>query len=233
MPDQAYIAGIPLSGVDSLARWTAASAFGGPAPIPDADLFCSEAATRSFAGRNPDARILLCLRDPVELAWSLHAVAAKSRTVSMSDFEAAWPGYRDLVRQGARLALLLSMVDRKQLHLVVHGDLSRNPEAVRDGIYRFLSCENEATRGNPRLEAIEACVKNSRSAMTPRPSPLARLALLARQARARIPGPGRAPAPPRPIRAIPPDIRERVAADLSEDVALISVFADRDLSHWL
>lgn len=95
---------------------------------------------------NPDMRIILALRDPVDRAWSnhLHEVRLGHFTGTDITFEAGLrnnPMYVEQSLYGKHLGRWLSVFGRDRVHVAFQEDIERDPagEAVR--LYRFLGVD--------------------------------------------------------------------------------------------
>src|SRR5690606_2851732 len=93
----------------------------------------------------PDARFLVCVRNPVDLAVSCHRTQLVALNEDEPDFARAWQRHRDgglpdtdpldpklldytaVGQIGAALERMLTVVPRDQVHVVVFDDLARDP----------------------------------------------------------------------------------------------------------
>lgn len=140
----------------------------------------SRAAAGAIAGYAPDARIVVCLRDPFALLRSWHAYLHFCLEEDIADFRAALDAeprrraaaggggtmpvstqhperlyYRDFIRLSAQIERYLAVFPREQLHFVVLEELERDPRAAHAALLAFL--------GLPPVMPANFEVRNARS----------------------------------------------------------------------
>lgn len=97
---------------------------------------------------NPKARILILLRNPVDVMHSLHSSALYSLE-PVTDFEAALEadskrtgpehiGYRDFVDFPRQVKTYFTIFGRTSVHVIIFDDLKRDPGSVYEKTLRFL-----------------------------------------------------------------------------------------------
>ena len=91
----------------------------------------SRNALRNIRDFSPDARIIIMLRNPIELVHSFHAQAMYSYIEDEADLEAAW-NLQDLRRQGQRIPEGNQVVET-----LMYGDLGRLGEQVENALSIF------------------------------------------------------------------------------------------------
>jgi hypothetical protein len=212
----------------------------------------SRSAAAEIKRAVPDARIIVQLRDPVDVLYSLHGLRVLSGYEDIWDFEAAlaaepdraagrrpWPSrlplYRETVRFADQVARLFAVFGRQAVHVIIYDDLRRDATAVAAEALRFLGVEPVAPAGFPVVN----------------PSGLPRIRGFPRTLR-RLPGLmalGRLVVPTRHrvavwrrlrklnMRATPrpplaPSVRERLQAELRDEVARLEDLLGRDLARW-
>ncbi len=132
----------------------------------------SSVAVQNIRQFNPDAKIIVMLRNPVELAYSLHSEMLFNCNENVEDFMQAWhleqarkqgrnipPGcrdvkvlfYRDIALLGEQVERLLNIFPRKQVHFVWMEELQANPRQVYCDVLDFLSVPDD---GRERFERI-------------------------------------------------------------------------------
>jgi len=134
-------------------------------------------APQRIAAELPNARLILCARDPVERAWS-HYQYEVARGFEDLPFRAALEqesermhGQHDLLLAGERsashrhhsylargryiehLEMVEEHIDRSQIHLVVSEELFVNPEATLNELWKFLQLPARRVEAIPRLKA--------------------------------------------------------------------------------
>jgi hypothetical protein len=213
----------------------------------------SKLAVPGILAFNPAARFIVMLRNPIEMAASLHSEAVKTLTEDVCDFRRAW-GLQDQRRQGLRLPRLcyqkefvlygefcklgeqlqrlFRTVDRERVHLILFDDLTRHPRRVYQDTLRFLQVPDDGR--------VEFPVRNS--FQQPRLGLMRDSAILLAAARKRLPirkgfglmrGITRLMSKPGARPSLPIDFHRELADYFSSDIALLGDLLGRDLSYWL
>lgn len=138
-------------------------------------LYSTEAARnmRAFA---PAARIIVMLRNPVDLIHSMHQQALYNFNEDEPDFERAWRlqearkrgehiprgcraeqilQYGDVGALGTQLRRLLAIFPREQVLSLFFDDLLEDPASVYEATLRFLGVESDGRRDFPRVNAAK------------------------------------------------------------------------------
>ena len=108
----------------------------------------SERAPHAIKAFNPKARILIMLRNPVDVMHSLHSLALYSLE-PLTDFKAALEadskrrgpgriGYRDFVDFPRQVETYFATFGRTSVHVIIFDDLKRDPGSVYENALRFL-----------------------------------------------------------------------------------------------
>jgi hypothetical protein len=220
----------------------------------------SRTALPALLEHNPRVRIILSVRNPLEMvvshhsqkiyafeenerdfarAWALSAARAEGRAVESCCRASRYLDYRAIGRLGEQIQRAKGFVPGCQLHIVVFDDLQTDPAAVHRDILSFLGLAPEEREGfpvtNTRQEHALSLV--SRFLMHP-PPPLREAKQRFRQA---FPASAKAigkllyglnrRAPAK--NKLPADLRAEMIAAFADDVVLLSRLLERDLSHWL
>jgi hypothetical protein len=144
-----------------------------------------EASTRYFASRqaiknildySPDARFVVMLRNPIEMAPSLHEQTVFKGDEDVDDFEQAWqlqgaraegknipadcvePGlcqYGYICELGRHLERTLKLVDRSRVHVILLDDLRADSLAVYRQLLVFLDVPDDGRKQFPVLNAAK------------------------------------------------------------------------------
>lgn len=108
----------------------------------------SERAPKEIKAFSPDARIVIMLRNPVDVMHSLHSSALHSRE-PVADFEAAVEadarrsgpehiGYREFTDFLRQVQTYFDLFGRENVHTIIFDDLKENPGSVYQDTLRFL-----------------------------------------------------------------------------------------------
>lgn len=119
----------------------------------------SETAIPAIRSYSPDAKFLVAIRNPYEMAVSLHSHALRGNYENQHDFNIAWKLqkfrrmgsyvpkrcphpllllYEDRCAIGDQIERLYNMVPSENVCLVFFDDLKNNPGRLYSKIYRFL-----------------------------------------------------------------------------------------------
>jgi hypothetical protein len=115
-----------------------------------------------IAELNPDMRLLVCLREPVDRAFSDYLDLLKNGQFDgpFSDALEQFPRLLDRGRYATHLQRYLDLFPRQQLHVSLFDDLRTDPQAYADEVFGFLAVR--------RLELPAADLKSRMPAGTPR-----------------------------------------------------------------
>src|SRR5262245_16101641 len=137
----------------------------------------SQVAVANILEFNPLARFIVLLRNPVEMAASLHAQLVYNFHESVTDFGAAWAlqerrsrgldipkhcrlpqflQYRAACSLGAQVERLLHTVDSQRVHFVLLDDVEAAPRAAWLGILAFLGVADDGRTEFPVLNSRRA-----------------------------------------------------------------------------
>lgn len=113
----------------------------------------SPEAPKRIRALMPHAKLIVCLRNPVNRAYSHYRKRnQKEKTVYTTFDEAVRNEYNRLVLPGfyhAHLSRYLAVFPREQIHVILYDDILERPRDVVRDVYRFLgvdaSFEPEAT----------------------------------------------------------------------------------------
>jgi hypothetical protein len=231
--------------VKSLAEYQALFAeAGGAVRVGEASpiyLECPQAAGRIHE-LLPAARLVCCLRHPVERAYADYLMYLSQRGRPFdpardltADSPWARPGSRwmEVSRYSVQLARYLELFPREQIHVFLFDDLKRSTIDAVQGIYRFLRIDPEFVPdletshnvgGLPASRLLES-VLTSRNLRLMVESWIPKRAVdWARGIRAR----NMRKAPP-----LPADLRQALTARMRDDIVQTARLIDRDLEHWL
>jgi hypothetical protein len=233
----------------------------GHAAVGEASIFYmySDSAIAGIRERLPSARLLVMLRNPVELAVSMHAQALRTRDETVTDFAAAWAlcaerrdGHRVPARcrdgkillydrlplLGLQLQRLLEMVPKSQLGWWFYDDFAANPARVYREVLSFLGVGYDGRNDFPRVNERKRARSQVLAQFTQKtPEPLVRAAMRVKR-RAGIERLGVLAAlrsanfVPARKQAIAPALLDEMRAHFAPDVRLLEKLTGRNLAQW-
>ncbi|MEO1474580.1 MAG: sulfotransferase [Pseudomonadota bacterium] len=107
--------------------------------------FYNPAVPERVAAYNPDTKLILALRDPVERAFSnhLHEYRAGNISPGKSFLEGIEnnPCYIEQSRYAKHLEAWRAWFSPEQMHIVIFEEIRQNPQAIVHGVYDFLGVE--------------------------------------------------------------------------------------------
>jgi hypothetical protein len=124
----------------------------------------SAAAVSNILAYNPDARFIVLLRNPIEMAPSLHEELVFTGREDVADFAGAWNlqearrqgahlppmvwepkylQYGDLCSLGAQVERLFGLVPRERVKIILLEDLIGDPGGVYRSVLRFLGVDDD------------------------------------------------------------------------------------------
>lgn len=202
----------------------------------------SRAAPQAIRDSSPEARILVMLRDPIEMMQSLYSLYRRTQNESLTDFSAALRAQPERERgenlpsgcyfpEGLRytqVALYSEKVERyfevfgrNQVHVVLFDDFVGRPRETYRDVCRFLGVDDSF---EPELDV-------ARATRAIRPLVLKQLRTTAPEIRERMRGGGRRHAGPRRT-DLTDDERRRLRDHFRPDVEALERLLDRDLGRW-
>lgn len=129
----------------------------------------SAVAVKSILDYSPDARFLVMLRNPVDLALSWHSEAQYSEYETERDFEKAWTerveggavfrgkgdpdlmNYGKVASIGSQLKALFDIVPNERVKVILHEDFSADNSLVYRDVLSFLGLEDDGRVDFPRV----------------------------------------------------------------------------------
>lgn len=224
------------------------------------DYLYSSVALANIRAFNPEARIVAIVRNPVDMAISLHRQLLFARYENQPDFELAWQlqasrrqghnipaecrapmylQYADACRLGFQVEQLLATFPRAQVKVLVFDDLIADTAAVYRDVLRFLGLPDDGRSSFERINEAKQARWAWAAGLIARGKPWAvSAALKFRTATGLNPLPlmKRALAF-NETKAVKQQIsgkfRKELVAAFQEDVQLLSELLGRDLTHWL
>lgn len=205
----------------------------------------------------PNARFLVCLRNPVDLVVSYHRTQLVALNEGEPDFDKAWQRHRDGERPGtdplddklldytrvgqvgAALERMLGIVGRDRVHVIVFDDLADDPLGVWSDLASFVGLDDSVfpplTPQNPSNKAARWATLRR---LTHRPPPALEGSVRRLRQWSRTTGaPGVAALKRRMWRleerpVASPAVRHELRDFFKADVELLSEVIGRDLGSW-
>jgi hypothetical protein len=214
----------------------------------------SQVAVRNILGFNPEARFIAMVRNPIDMAMSLHSYSLQELTEDVEDFEAAWrlqderrqgrrlptvnyqPDfvlYGPFCRLGEQLQRLYGQVERSRVHVVVFDDLCADAAGVYRETLAFLGLQDDGRKvyptrnvtGVPRFKAVHRLLASLLALRQSLPLPRLGLDVFSRLKRLNVAAGAR--------KGISADFRRELSEYFRSDVELLSALIERDLTSWL
>lgn len=211
---------------------------------------------------DPDARFVLSVRNPVELAPSFHARLLYTTDEDVPDFATAWSlqearargegiprrcreprmlQYREVCSLAAPVEAFLGAIGRERCHVVVFDDLAADPRKAYVSLLEFLGLDDDGRTAFARKRENRDVARTwLQRLMIHPPRPVA--SWLARRERRGLALPLWVRSLRRRIKhantrkvartPLSPELRETLRATFAADVDRLGRVIGRDLSHW-
>lgn len=213
----------------------------------------SKLAAQEIRDFDPAARIIIMLRHPVDMMYSMHARNLMDGNEVIKDFAAALEAeprrksgrslpascffrqglyYRDLARFAEQVKRYQDQFDRTQIHVTMFDDLKAEPQESLNKVFTFLGLEKLdrpalmlANKSvTVRSPALAGFLRDPPGALRRLPAGL-RQALIWRLNRWNTATPARPP--------IDQALRRQLVEEFSADIRELGSLLQRDLSNWL
>ncbi|HEX3763200.1 MAG TPA: sulfotransferase [Kofleriaceae bacterium] len=232
----------PLAVTDEASYRSLFEGAGGARVVGEGSVFylMSQRAADEIRQFSPSAKILIMLRDPLDMMHSLHALYTRTRNEDLDDFEAAVAAqpdrlhgrrlpprcyfpeglqYTAMARYATQVERFVRAFGRERVHVIMFDDLMRDTAGEYRRLLAFLEvadhpAEFDVGKATERIRPI--ILRQMRAA-----SPEIRRKLKTGDFHAGARG-----AP------ISPALRARLGAELLPDVERLSHVLDRDLTRW-
>jgi hypothetical protein len=222
----------------------------------------SENAAAEMKAFNPDARVIIMLRNPVEMIHSLYyqfrfdgnehlesfgdALAAEDdrragRRLGRQHYFAQGLVYRDAARYARQVERYFHAFGRDRVHVIIYDDFAANPDAAFHRTLEFLGVAPHAIQGGARVINGNKHVKNPVLRAVLNDPSLRRAVLAARPwlPKAIFSTLGRTEARLRRLNTSPvartalaPELRQRLNEEFAPEVERLSALLGRDLTGW-
>lgn len=216
----------------------------------------SARAAEEMCAFNPDMRVVLGLRDPVDAVYSLHAQLLRNRLgdEDISDFAealAAEPDrlegrrlpkgtplpsalyYRQAVRFGTQVARYQAVLGPDQVHVVLLEDWRQAPEQTWQGLCAFLELDPHH-QPDFRVVNTNKAVRSEGLRSLIRRTPAGLKDAIPLGARAKLRKSLRSLNAKKAQRApMDPDLAAQLRREFRPEVEHLAALIDRDLGHWM
>lgn len=186
---------------------------------------------------NPAARLIVCLRNPIEMAPSCHAQLLKSGSELERNFALAWSKstrYRETCLLGKQVETLLEHAHREQIIFLLSEDMQRDARSSYLSTLQFLGVDDDGRREfhseNVRLvprNTLLPVLANYAYRLKHRLGVHRRLGLWNRFSHLNLRSPSAEET------SVPVSIRADMNEFFRDDVQKLAVLIDRNLDHWL
>jgi len=110
--------------------------------------FCDNNVPERIHHYNPDIKLLLCLRNPVDRAFShhLHEIMRNRLPKNLYGFSDALkhnPSYIEMGRYATQLEHYLKLFTLSQIHVILLDDITSKPATVMRNLFRFLEVDDK------------------------------------------------------------------------------------------
>lgn len=220
-------------------------------------LYSHEAAEEIFEF-NPEARIVVMLRNPVDQMYSFHSERLYGQNEDIADFVEALKAeeerkhgeripslarlvqgcfYRDVARFSQQVERYLDVFGADRVHVIIHDDMRADPEGVFRDVARFLEIDEGfvpefvEVNGNkvPRFAALQRILRDRNSGWRR----LLRAALPANLRKRVFRSVGRANTVGVTRQKMDPALRSELQHEFDFEVRRLSALIGRDLIHWV
>ncbi len=220
-------------------------------------LYSSEAIA-NIKKYNPDARLVVMLRNPVDMVYSMHAQHLYSTTEHIESFADAWAHtavrretgtvnrervlknhfYDDIAAYGSQLERLYTYFPREQVHVILYDDFKQDTAGCYRDLLDFLELDDDGRTEFPVVNANnEHKHKWLGRLLQQPPAPLVNALRLVKRLlgihRLGLIGKLDALNAQDVKRASLDDtLRQDVATNYAKEIDKLSALLGRDLSHW-
>jgi hypothetical protein len=204
-----------------------------------------EAVAERIYQYNPNVRLLVCLRNPVDRAWSQYQ-AGKAGWSGRTFWEVA-ERQPEIIERGyyaRQLKCYLRFFPQDQIHVCFYDDLKEEPQRFMQQIYAFLGVDDGyipaqlAERSNAtqkiefRYPLIERCRQTVRTMSYRTPAVHAALRTLRLGKFERMLSKWNTRPADRIGEGVPAEIREELVSHYRDDIAELEQLVGRELPQW-
>lgn len=219
----------------------------------------SKVAVPKILEFNPDARFIVMLRNPADLAYSMHAQFLFNYNEDEPDFAKAWAlqddrlagrnlppevkearllQYREIGRLGEQVQRLFETVPRERVLCILFEDFTKSTREVYKSVLDFLEVPDDGRTEFPRINLTKVHSNKAFGHFIQRPPKIVKQGWKLAK---RVFGDGII-AHVKYLRSLnmvegertkmPPELRAEILATFADDIDLLGELLERDLSHW-
>jgi hypothetical protein len=217
----------------------------------------SPGALKAIREFQPSARIIVMLRNPIDVMYSEHHQRIYDTREPSRDFETAldaedrgelpkWRrregltlglGLRETVKFADQLLRCFQIFGRERVHVILYDDLVADTEAIYGGVLGFLNIAPDCTLEFKIVNANKRVRLRSLHRLVIQPPPIFRRvarAVLPEQARRAV-GEGilRINSSLEPRIPLRPELKRRLQEQFTPEVKALGMLLNRDLSGWI
>jgi sulfotransferase family protein len=207
----------------------------------------SHTSARVIKEFSPLASIIIMLRNPVDVMYSMYYLRRFSNLEDEPSFEAALEAdargrsatqltYRERANFATQVDRYISVFGREKIHFIIYDDFKADTKGAFRNTLRFLGVDSDSERKFPRINGNRRvrsrflwCV------LRQPPKPLRRIIhpITSRRFRSAVGGyllrlnAAEEPRPP-----IEPELRDRLQKEFAPEIHRLSRLLDRDLTAW-
>ncbi len=209
---------------------------------------------------NQCAKIIVMLRNPVDIVYSLHSQYLYTANENEKDFKKAFQlqhlrrqglhipstckepqllQYAEIARLGEQVERLLSVFPREQVKLILYDDFSSNTKQVYEEVLSFLEVPSDGREDFPRVNANKIIRFERLRMILEKPLALVSYAKMRINRLLGIHGPGiikylyRLNTKQVERKPLSPELRSDLSEEFKDDIQKLAQILDRDLSHWI
>lgn len=217
----------------------------------------SKLASREIKEFSPEASIVIMLRNPVDMAYSLHGHRLYINSEDIEDFGEALEAeadrkkglrlpanpypvaglfYREVARYADQVKRYLDTFGKEHVQIILYDDFKADPAEVCQHVFSFLNVHAPFPVETSVINASKR-IRNRRLANLLDPPPtivskVGRMFTSAERRRQIYQGVRELNTEHAPRKPLPASLRRQLQEDFAPDVARLSEMLGRDLSHW-
>ncbi|WP_372997867.1 sulfotransferase family protein [Marinobacter sp.] len=211
----------------------------------------SEVAAKNIKNFDPDSKLIVLIRNPIEMVQSLHSQQLYNLHETIFDFEQAWYAqfteerkghwllqYKKCCETGTQLSRLLTTVDKSRLKVILFDDLKSNPERVFLDVQSFVGIDEfklldyspKNSNKTLRSRAVQEFTKNTPKPLVSIVNVIKKLFGIKRIGLSKVIE--RANKVEQSRGGIRGEFKAVLVKEFEEEISKLELIVERDLSHW-